>query len=411
MRLRILHVGKFYPPFHGGMENHLQALCAELRRDVDLRVLVSNTSRTTTHEILDNVPVTRVGTWSQVASASLSPALAENIRATAADIVHLHWPNPTAVLAFLASRHPGRLVVTYHSDVVRQRRMGALFEPILHHTLKRARAVIVTSPNYMESSPVLGSHLKRCCIIPLGIPAQFFARPNAAAVRAIRNEHGERIVLTVGRLVSYKGTEHLIRAMKNVAGRLLIAGSGPLQSSLQDLAVRLGLSDRIVFLGSPSTESLLDYYHAADVFAMPSTERSEAFGVVQIEAMAAGRPVVNTKLDSGVPYVSLHGKTGITVRPGDSDELGRAIAQLLDNTSLRLCYGQAALRRAKSMFTAEIMAQRTLRLYEAVLEGRKAESNMSQITSSSAMCASGAGAVERARAAFGTAQREESAAG
>src|SRR5580692_259759 len=180
MRPKVLHIGKFYPPYHGGMENHLQALCNELRHHVDLRVLVSNTDRTTTHEILDDVPVTRAGTWRQIASTSLSPALTKHIRSTAADIVHLHWPNPTAVLAFLASGHPGRLVVTYHSDVVRQRRLGAFFEPVLHHTLKKA-AIIVTSPNYVESSPVLRRHWDRCHVIPLGIPEQFFCEPNEAA--------------------------------------------------------------------------------------------------------------------------------------------------------------------------------------------------------------------------------------
>jgi rhamnosyl/mannosyltransferase len=389
MRIKVLHVGKFYPPFHGGMENHLQALCTELRHYVDLRVLVSNTGRATSHEVLDNVPVTRVGTWSRFASASLSPALAAEIRSAEADIVHLHWPNPTAVLAFLASRHPGRLVVTYHSDVVRQRRLGAIFEPILHYTLKRASAIIVTSPNYMESSRILRRHAGRCCVIPLGIPAQFFCRPNAGAVRAIRNEHGERIVLTVGRLVSYKGTEHLIRAMKNVSARLLIAGSGPLRTSLQDLVARLDLASKVVFVGSPSTESLLDYYRASDLFVMPSTERSEAFGIAQIEAMAACRPVVNTKLDSGVPYVSQHEKTGFTVPPRDADALARAINQLLDDTDLRLRYGKAALQRAETMFTAETMAKRTLRLYEAVLENRQVEPDLLDPTSVSTACAEG----------------------
>src|SRR5829696_7831153 len=147
-RLRVLQVGKFYPPHRGGMESHLQALCGELRAGVDVEVLVAGEGRRTAVEVLDSVKVTRVGTLFDFAAAPVCPGLVRRIRQSRADIVHLHWPHPTALLAYLASGHAGRLVITYHSDVVRQRVLGGLFWPVLRRALTRADAVIAASPDY-----------------------------------------------------------------------------------------------------------------------------------------------------------------------------------------------------------------------------------------------------------------------
>lgn len=368
-RLRVLQVGKFYPPHRGGMESHLQALCGQLRARVEVEVLVAGEGRRTVEEALDSVKVTRVGTLFDFAAAPVCPGLVRRIRESRADIVHLHWPHPTALLAYLASGHAGRLVVTYHSDVVRQKVLGGLFRPVLRRALERADAVIAASPNYVESSPVLQRFKSKCSVIPFGVPLDEFDRVASSEVSRIRGRFGPRVVLGVGRLIYYKGFEHLVRAMKDVDGHLLVVGEGPLRGALEREAERAGVGGRVTFLGH--VENVVPYYHAADVFALPSIARSEAFGIVQLEAMACRRPVVNTRLDSGVPYVSVDGVTGLTVPPADSGALASALNRLLGDPALRTLYGRAARLRVESEFDLETMGRRTLRLYEEVMSSSK----------------------------------------
>jgi len=364
--LKVLHVGKFYPPHMGGIETHLQALCEELKQSLRLSVVVSSDGTQASRESLHGVPVSRVPTRLVLASTPLCPSMIGEIRRSDADLIHIHLPNPMAVMAYLASGHPAPLVVTYHSDTVRQKALGALFEPFLHHALRRSAAIIATSPDYRRTSLVLARYLDRCHVIPYGIPLDQFDQCDASAVQRLRAQYGERLVISVGRLVYYKGFEYLIRAMAKVNGKLLIAGDGPLRPSLEELSRTLGLRERVVFLGEIQNQDVIPYYHAADVFALASVERSEAFGIVQIEAMASGLPVVNTKLDSGVPFVSLHQQTGLTVPPRDSEALADAINRLLDDPTLRRSYGQAARERARQEFSAATMASKTFDLYRAV---------------------------------------------
>ncbi len=364
--LKVLHVGKFYPPHMGGIETHLQALCGELRRSVDLRVIVSSDDDRPVEETIEGVRVSRVPTRLTVAFTPLCPGMIGEIRRSNAALVHIHLPNPPAVLAYLASGYRGPLVVTYHSDTVRQKVLGPLFAPFLHRALRRASAIIATSPDYRATSPVLARYLDRCHVIPYGIDVGEFERADPAAVAEVRARYGERLILSVGRLVYYKGFEYLIRAMQQVRGRLIIIGDGPLRQKLQQLVADLGLGDKVVLAGEIQNAQVAPYYHAADLFALASIARSEAFGIVQIEAMSAGLPVVNTSLDSGVPFVSLHEQTGLTVPPGDPDKLAAAINRLLDNPDLRATFGRAAQLRAKQEFAVDVMVSRTLALYEQV---------------------------------------------
>ncbi|MGA9771226.1 MAG: glycosyltransferase [Blastocatellia bacterium] len=364
-KMRVLHVGKFYPPYLGGMETHLQLLCKELKEFVSLKVVVANEGRESLREIVSGVNISRVGTLFTFAAAPVCPGMLQEIRESQADIVHLHLPNPLAILAYLASGHKGKLVITYHSDIIRQKVLGALFEPMLHKVLKRCSAIIATSPNYIDSSSVLSMYRDRCSVIPHGIELDQFYEYGEADVAAIREKYGPRIVVSVGRLIYYKGFEYLVRAMESVDGRLLIIGDGPLRESLTQQAKARGIADRVVFLGE--IPNIFPYYHAADVFALASIARSEAFGIVQLEAMACGKPVINTNLDSGVPFVSLHGETGLTVPPRDPDALALAINLLLDRDDLRAQYGRAARLRAQQEFGLDCMVSRTLQLYEKVM--------------------------------------------
>ena len=366
-RLRVLHVGKYYPPYHGGMETHLHALCTGLARDIDVEVVVANDARETVRETSEGVAVTRLGTVATIASTPFTPGLVGAIRRSRADIVHLHFPHPTGVLAWLASRHRSRFLVTYHSDVVRQRVLGTLFAPVLHRALSRADAIVCTSPQYVASSPVLRRHRERCLVLPFGVPVEQLAVPDARAVAELRARHGDRLVVSVGRMVGYKGYEYLVRAMRRVQGRLLIIGDGPLRSALEAQIREAGVADRVTLVGG--VPDLAPYLHAADVFALASVQRSEAFGLVQVEAMATATPVVNTALDSGVPYVSLDGVTGVTVPPRDPDAMGDAIQRLLDDAALRARLGTAGQARARSLFGVDAMVDATRSLYETIMRG------------------------------------------
>lgn len=367
-RLRVLHVGKFYPPHRGGMESHLATLCRALRGDADVQVIVSADDRRTTTERVDGVPVTRIGTALAVASASVNPGMARAIRRAEVDVIHFHHPNPTAVLSYLASGNPAPLVVTYHSDIVRQRVLGAAFAPVLHVFLRRARVIIASSAEYARTSATLRRHADRVRIVPFGIPTEEFIHPDAATVAALRERHGARVVTGAGRLVYYKGFEYLVRAMAAVPGHLVLVGDGPLREPLQALAGELGMADRVTFAGA--VPEVAPWYAASDVFVLPAVERSEAFGLVQLEAMAAGVPVINTRIPSGVPFVSLDGESGLTVPPRDVPALSAALSRLLDDAPLRARLGAGARARVAAEFSVARMAQSTLDAYrQAVSRG------------------------------------------
>jgi rhamnosyl/mannosyltransferase len=362
-RLKILQVGKFYPPHPGGMESHLKTLCEELNNSADVEVLVASDRWRGERAAVGGVEVTRLATPLMLHGTPIAPQMARAMRRARPDVIHLHFPNPMAALACLLGGLRAPIVVTWHSDVVRQRRAAAAFAPLLSLLLARCAAIIVGSTAYIESSAVLSARRKLCRVIPFGIRAGDFEHPDAARVAALRRRYGDRIVLGVGRLIYYKGFEHLVRAMKEVRGTALIAGDGPLGGALAAEAALVGVADRVALLGRVDDAELKACYHACDVFALPSVERSEAFGIVQLEAMACGKPVVNTRLDSAVPHVSLDGLTGLTVTPGDPAVLAAALGALLDDPARRAAMGAAGRRRVSEEFSAELMARRTMEIY------------------------------------------------
>lgn len=366
-RLRVLQIGKYFAPHHGGMESHLLDLCSELRKSVDLKVIVANDRFSQDRNSVEGIDVVRLGRLMTLASAPICPAMINSLRRERADIVHLHLPNPAAAIACLIGRPAGALVVTWHSDVVRQRRLARLYQPFERLLLNRCAAIVATSPAYIASSPVLREHADRCHLIPYGIDARQFDndRVDRSLADKLRQRFGPRVILAVGRLVYYKGIKFLIQAMSKVDAKLVIIGEGPLRAELEREAASNGTSGRVIFLGEIH-DDLASYYHASDIFALPSCERSEAFGLVQLEAMACGRPVVNTRIDSGVPYASLDGVTGFTVEPRSSDAIAAALNRLLHDSELRTRMGRAARDRVVNEFAIGKMAARTLNLYTTV---------------------------------------------
>jgi rhamnosyl/mannosyltransferase len=303
--------------------------------------------------------------------------MAAALRAARPDLVHIHLPHPAGVLGLLGSGYRGPLVATYHSDVVRQRFMSLAFHPFLAALLRRTSTIVVTSPNYLATSPVLRPHRPRCRIVPYGISTERFSSVSSDETSAITGRFGRPLVLAVGRLVYYKGFEVLIDAMTSAPGHLVIIGDGPLDAALRERVRARGLDRRVTFVGEVQNTHAAPYFAAADVFVLPSVARSEAFGIVQLEAMASGTPVINTTLDSGVPWVSRDGVTGFTVRPEDPSTLARAIERIVADADLRARFSRAARQRVEVDFTLERMGNRLAAIYDAALSRRSAPEDLS----------------------------------
>jgi len=351
------------------METHLEALLPALRELAHVEAIVASPTRHTIVEDARGVKLSRAGTLATIAATPICPSLHRLVLRARADIIHIHHPNPYAMLVHLTAAPATPLVITYHTDIVRQRVLGAAIRPLMAASFARASAILVTSPTYLGSSPVLGRLRHKTHVVPLGIQWERFASPSAAKVESIRRRFRGPIVLAVGRLVYYKGLEHLIDAMRHVEATLVIVGTGPKRDELQQRAESQGIGARVMFAGD--VEDVREYYAAADVFVLPSTARSEAFGLVQLEAMAAGVPVVNTRLETGVTFVSRHGETGLTVPPADSVALASGINQLLADPALRASLGAAGQRRVREHFSAAAMAQATFGIYCDVLRRQR----------------------------------------
>src|SRR6266567_2173823 len=282
-KLRVTHLGKYYPPHPGGMENYLEQVCGAMVDDVDLRVLVANDQHRRTNELVEGVPVNRLATYGTLARTPLVPSFFSELNNPKPDIFHLHHPNPVPTLALLLEMDVRRskLVISYQAEITHQKFLNKFFEPLLHFVCERASAIIASSPNMIE---------------------------------------------------------HCIR-----------------DAGVQDKVKLLGKVDRVQ-----------DYYAAADIFALASINEAEAYGIVQMEAMASRLPVVNTSLPSGVPYVSRSNESGLTVPPRDIDALASAINSLLGNESMRCEFGEAARRRVETEFDIQRVKERTLELYYRV---------------------------------------------
>ena len=367
-KLKVVHVGKYYWPVRGGIETYLRDLCACTRGRVDLTVLVSNDRLRTVEESVEGVRVIRVRRWAQIASTPICPALRRRLRRIEADIVHVHLPNPMAEVAWLLARPDAKLVVTFHGDIVRQKLLFRLYRGIGEKFLRRADRIIAGAPQNVEHSPVLSRFRDKCVVIPYGIdPGAFALTPEREKrVAELRARFGPRVVFFIGRHVYYKGIEHLVRAMTELDAHAVIGSDGPLTDSLKSLARSLGVERKITFAGRISDDDLPCYYHACDVFCLPSIARSEAFGLVQLEAMACGKPVVNTSLTTGVVYASLDGITGLTVEPANASALAAALGKLFADDALRLRLGAQGLDRVRREFTHDLHVRRILDLYSAL---------------------------------------------
>jgi rhamnosyl/mannosyltransferase len=377
--MKVLHLGKF--DAFGGIERHVRALLQGLVTSGQVLPvnLVLNSNATTDEHHDHGYRTIRVANYGQLASVGIAPSLPSIARRLHGeyqfDIVHLHFPDPLGHLtAALLPRSVAR-VVSWHSDIVRQKGALTLYRPFQRRFLNRVDALIAATPVHLSRSNQIPDELvQRQFVIPYGFEAdRWLLGPSAQArLAALRSEAADRFaIFTLGRHVYYKGFEVLIRAMRLVDGILWIGGDGPLRADLERIARSEGVSDRVRFQGPISEAELPAFYAACDAFCLPSVERSEAFGLVQLEAMHFERPVVSTRLGTGVDWVNQNDITGITVQPGDVTELAEALRRLAADPVLRKRLGEAGRRRVQSDFSAKNMVEQTIAVYRQVLEWRE----------------------------------------
>ena len=377
--MKVLHVGKYYPPFHGGMETFLQALAqAQSTAGQDIRILVHNHLHRTTAITHDrNIRITRVGGLGTLFFTPISPAFRSELKKSISefrpDVIHLHLPNPSAFWVMtLAEARDIPWIVHWHADVVsskldwRVKLAYRFYRPMEQALLKHSHGIIATSPPYLQSSEPLSAWKQKCRIIPLGLAQRDVSQP--ADKPSLWHPEVLR-VLAIGRLTYYKGFEYLIRAAahaKNI--QVVLVGDGEKRSELQRLIDSHKLEEKVKLVGKQTDEQLFQWLTTCDCLCLPSIERTEAFGMVLLEAAQAGKPALVTSVKgSGMSWVIRNHETGLVVPPGDAPALAGAMDYLVRHEAEHREMGLRAGKRFDTMFKIETVEIQAFDLYNDIL--------------------------------------------
>ncbi len=370
--MRILELGKFYPPERGGIETLLRIWSEGfVKAGHSVDCVVAHRQNHSVTEVQNGVRVHRLASFGSALSTSLSPKYLRAPRKFPADIWHAHYPNPLADFACVTGPTTVPLVLHWHSDVIRQQAFMRLYAPLLQNRLlQRADRIVVATPMHLKYSPWLVPYREKVVVIPFGLELDRFRPTSAILSRAAefrKLANGRKVLLNVGRLVGYKGQRYAIEAMRQIDAELWLAGEGPLRGELEALAVDIGVTKKVRFFGEISDDDLPALLHACDVFVFPSITTNEAFGLVLVEAMACGKPLVACNLNSGVPYVCRDEVNGLICPPAEWGTLARAVNRILTDPELAARLGQTGLNRAQSEFSSPVMVNRTLELFSELV--------------------------------------------
>jgi len=361
--VRILHVYKDYYPVLGGIENHIRVLAeAHAAGGHQVIVLVCDPGPRTQVSEVNGVRVIKAGRLGTAASMPLSPSQWVSLMRLRPEIVHVHSPYPLGEVGAWLLKPRVPLAVTYHSDVVRQQGWLKVYGPLLKRVLRRADRILPTSPRYLASSPWLSPVRDRCTVVPLGVDHRRFTPPATPFA-------GPPTLLFVGRLRYYKGLDTLLRAMPMLPAdvRLRVVGTGPMRGEWEALVRDLSLESRVDFAGEVSDAALPAQYRHATLFVLPANARSEAYGMVLTEAMASGLPCVTTEVGTGTSWVVQDGVTGAVVPPSSPDALAAAISGLVGDPVRLRAMGTAARARVAAELTQDLMVERVMAIYEALV--------------------------------------------
>lgn len=373
----VLHAYKVFPPeVSGGIPEAIANIAQGMSSRHQSLILVARDRGLGRRFTLDGMSLEAVTSFGTAMSSPLAPSFPLRLvqRARKASLVALHHPFPLndVGVAMGLPKHAA-LVVHWHTKIVGKRPFAAALAPILTHTLARAQRIIVSHPALIKNTRDLMRVADKCTVIPFGIHVDYWGELDDCQQRRAADLRARypRLVLATGRLVPYKGFHVLIEALRQVDATVMIVGEGPLDDDLRQTARRLGVGDRFILAGGLSRDDLKVHLHAARMFVLPSVSEAEAFGIVQLEAMAAGLPVINTDLPTGVPDVARNQREGLTVPPGEPAALAAAINRLLDDEDLARNLGSAGRSRVAAEYRAEVFVKRIEDVYEGAIAERR----------------------------------------
>ncbi|MBD1432241.1 glycosyltransferase [Sphingobacterium sp. DN00404] len=369
--MNILQLGKFYP-IRGGVEKVMYDLTLGLsERRVRCDMLCASTENypAETIELNDFGSVMVMHTQIKLAATMLAPAMIFTLRRIAKyyDIIHIHHPDPMASLALFLSGYKGKVVLHWHSDILKQKALLKLYTPLQNWLIKRADSIVGTTPVYVAESPFLQKVQHKVDYIPIGVLPIVASSEKVVAIR--ERYKGKHLIFSLGRLVDYKGYEYLIRAASCLDGgfHIVIGGKGPLQESLSALIAELEVEDRVTLLGFLPDEEVPTYYAAADIFCLSSVWKTEAFAIVQIEAMSCGTPIVSTHIPgSGVSWVNQGGVSGLVVERENPEALAEAFKKIAADPVLKKQLSEGSRKRYETYFTRDKMVKKSLEVYNEV---------------------------------------------
>lgn len=370
--MKVLQLGKFYP-IRGGVEKVMYDLMLGLSsRKINCDMLCATTEGYEGGELVINeyAKVMAVKTSVKLASTMLAPSLIFKLKRIAKiyDVIHIHHPDPMVALALWMSGFKGKVVLHWHSDILKQKNLLKLYQPLQNWLINRADVIVGTTPVYVKESPFLQQVQQKIDYIPIGVPP-IVARE--ILIHDIKEKYSDKkLIFSLGRLVEYKGYEYLIRAAKELddSYHIVIGGKGPLQEDLQSLIISLQVQDKVTLYGFMADEDVCAYFHACYLFCLSSIWKTEAFAIVQIEAMSCAKPVISTAIpQSGVSWVNKDGESGLVVKPENPSLIADAIKRLGEDEEYYMHISNRSLNRYKNFFTSETMISKTLSVYNSVL--------------------------------------------
>ncbi|CAD5107394.1 glycosyltransferase family 4 protein [Zestomonas carbonaria] len=372
--MRVLHFFKTYlPETVGGIEQVIYQICQSgIAHGIESQVLTLSKDPEPSELMVADHRVHRARLDLQLASTGFSYSVLGRLKALAAqaDVINYHFPWPFMDVLHFAARIDKPTVVTYHSDIVRQKHLLKLYRPLMNRFLGSVDRIVAASPNYLETSEVLAHYRDKTSVIPYGLDKATYPVPDTARLDHWRQRFGPRFFLFVGVMRYYKGLHILLEAARGTGYPVVIVGAGPLEQELRAQASSLGLG-HIHFAGRLADEDKVALLQLCSAIVFPSHLRSEAFGISLLEGAMYGKPMISSEIGTGTSYINIHGETGLVVPPGNPEAFREAMRTLWDDPDLAMQMGVRAEQRYWQLFTAERMGQQTAALYRELLASRR----------------------------------------
>ncbi|MBR7200316.1 glycosyltransferase family 4 protein [Pseudomonas sp. 14A] len=368
--MRVLHFFKTYlPDSFGGIEQVVFQLCESgVQHGIEAQVLTLSADPTPRVMQLGQHEVHRAKLDIQFASTGFSWSVFKQFRelAAEADVINYHFPWPFMDLVHFASALNKPSVVTYHSDIIRQKHLLKLYRPLMERFLASADRIVAASPNYLHTSDVLQQFQEKTRVITYGLNKAGYPQPNGQRMNRWRQQLGDKFFLFVGVMRYYKGLHILLDALKQADYPTVIVGAGPLELKLRAQAAALGLRN-IHFVGRLDDEDKVALLQLSYAFVFPSHLRSEAFGISLLEGAMYGKPLISSEIGTGTSFINIHNETGLVVPPSNPQAFSEAMRTLWENPERAAAMGVKAEARYRQLFTADVMGRKWTELYQELL--------------------------------------------